>query len=80
MLAVFFDHFRRGLKVSQIIKGVKDPEYINTHFTGLFHKGPNHVVGIVPIADQVLAAQKHGEGGLFDIFFEGAGTLPWVLI
>jgi hypothetical protein len=43
-------------------------------------KGVGHVVGIVAVAHQVLGAQQHGEGGLFEVALQGADPLPGIFV
>ena len=52
---VGLDPLHAGLKISEIVQGVENAEDIDPDFAGLVHKGPDHIVGIVPVADQILA-------------------------
>ena len=43
-------------------------------------KGLNQVVGVVPIANQVLPPEQHLKGGFGYISFKGSESLPGVFI
>ncbi len=75
---VLFDDLHRGLEVAEVVERVKDPDDVDAVVAGTLHEGFHHVVGVVLVAHQVLPAQEHGEGGLFDVFFEGADAFPGV--
>ena len=49
----------RLLHVPHVVQRVKDPEHIHAVRRGPFNERIDHVVGIVPVADQILPAQQH---------------------
>ena len=64
MLAGFFHRFHGGFQVAQIVQGVEHPEHINTVVGGFLHKGFHHVIGVMPVTQQVLAPQQHLQAGV----------------
>ena len=80
MLAAFFDLLNNGLEVTVIVESIEGPEYIHSILGGPIYKSSCQIVGIVPIANQVLRSEQHGKGGFLNVAFQGAKTLPWILI
>ena len=66
------------LEVRQIVQGIEDAEDIDAVLRRTLHEGLDHVVGIVPIAQQVLTAQQHLVAGLGHGRLEPTQTLPGV--
>ena len=64
MLAGFFHRFHGGFQVAQIVQGVEHPEHINTVVGGFLHKSFHHVIGVMPVTQQVLAPQQHLQAGV----------------
>ena len=48
-----------GFQITQVIQGIKHPEYINAVLSRLGNKSLDHIVGIMAIAQQVLPTQQH---------------------
>jgi len=80
VLAVGPDAGGGGLEVAQVVQGVEDAEDVDPDLAGPVDEGPDDVVGVVPVADEVLAAQEHGEGGLPHVPLQDARPLPGVLV
>ena len=51
----------RGLRVPQVVEGVEDAEDVHAVLDGKLAEPLDDVVGVVPVADDVLAAEKHLE-------------------
>ncbi len=60
-LAGFERRLDGGFHVAHIVHGVEDAEHIDAIGRRARDKGLNDVVGIVPIANHILSAQKHLE-------------------
>ena len=79
-------HFADGpIEIADIVQRIEDAEDVDAVGRRPFDEFLQHIIGIVPIADQVLAAQQHlqpgvGHGGpqgpqpFPGIFFEEAQT------
>ena len=78
MAAVFLDRRNRRLDVARIVQRIEDPEDVDAVFAGKRHEAVDHVIGIVPVADKVLAAQEHLERGVFRPRLDGPQPLPGV--
>ncbi len=59
VLPVGLDPLHAGLEISEIVQGVEDPEDVDPDFAGFVHEGPDDVVGIIAVADQILSAEQH---------------------
>ncbi len=75
-----FGHLHGPGHVAHVVDGVKDAEDVNAVALGQHHEFLNDVVGIVLVADDVLAAQQHLEGGVGHLFLQLADALPGVLV
>jgi len=80
MFAAFFYHGDDCFKVAVIVQGIKGPEDIHTVGGGPLHESPGQIVCIIPISHQVLGPQQHGKRGFLHIAFQGANSLPGILI
>ena len=77
--AVAADRLQGGLHVARVVHGIKDAEDVHTVFDGALHKALHHVIGVVAVAEQVLAAQQHLQRGLGHRLFQLAQADPRVL-
>ena len=68
-----------GADVAQVVEGVENADDVHA----VLHRGPDEaahrVVGVVMVAQQVLAAQEHLELGVLQMGLDGAQALPGVL-
>jgi hypothetical protein len=48
-----------GLHVARVVHGVEDAEDVHAVFDGALHEALHHVIGVVAVAEQVLAAEQH---------------------
>ena len=69
MLAGFEHRLDRYLKVAQVVHGVEDTEHVHAVVRRFLYKRLDHVIRIVAVAEQVLAAQQHLDGGVGQGFF-----------
>ena len=76
MLAAGFDLAYGAVHVPDIVQGVEDAEDIDAVDGGALDEPFQHVVGIVPVANQVLSAQQHLQPGVGHGGAEGAEPLP----
>ena len=69
-----------GCKVAGVVQRVEDADDVDAVLHGFLHEGLDHVVGVVAVAEQVLAAQQHLQLGVLDAGANGAQALPRVLV
>ncbi|VGP43818.1 hypothetical protein SB01124_04112 [Klebsiella quasipneumoniae subsp. quasipneumoniae] len=77
--AVAADRLQGGLHVARVVHGVEDAEDVHAVFDGALHEAFDHVVGVVTVAEQVLAAEQHLQRGLRHRLFQLAQADPRVL-
>jgi len=75
----FLDDPHRGLEIAEIVEGVEHAKDVDPVVAGALDEGLHHVVGVVLVAHQVLAAQQHRKGRVLDVFFQRADAFPGVL-
>ncbi|GAS18772.1 hypothetical protein NGUA28_01459 [Salmonella enterica] len=68
-----------GFHIARVVHGVEDAEHVHTVFHRAFDEALHHVVGVMAVAEQVLAAQQHLQRGFGHGFFEFAQAQPRVL-
>ena len=78
--AGLFDGLHGPLDVAGIIQGVEDAHHVDAVFDGFLAEGVHHVVGIVLVAQQVLAAQQHLQLGIGHMLAQLAQPLPGILV
>ncbi len=64
--------------IARVVHGVEDAEDVHAVFDGALDKAGDHVIGVVAVAEQVLAAQQHLQRGFGHGFFEFAQAQPRV--
>ena len=79
MAAVFLDAFHRLLDIARIVQRVEHAENIHTVFAGQRDKTLHDIIGIVLVAEQILAAKQHLERSLLADLLDLAQTLPRIL-
>ncbi len=62
-----------------VVHGVEDAEHVHAVFDGALDEALHHVIGVVAVAEQVLAAEQHLQRGLRHGLFELAQADPGVL-
>ncbi|SXG01793.1 Uncharacterised protein [Klebsiella variicola] len=77
--AVAADRLQGGLHVARVVHGVEDAEDVHAVFDGALHEALHHVIGVVAVAEQVLAAEQHLQRGLRHRLFQLAQADPRVL-
>ena len=77
--AVAADRLQGGLHVARVVHGIEDAEDVHAVFDGALHEALHHVVGVVAVAEQVLAAEQHLQRGLRHRLFQLAQADPRVL-
>ncbi len=80
VLAGLLDRAHGGFHVAQIIQGIEDTEDIDATCRGALDEGLHHIIGVVTIAEQVLAAQQHLQRGVGHGFLERLQTRPGVFL
>ncbi|CQF62701.1 Uncharacterised protein [Salmonella enterica subsp. enterica serovar Typhimurium str. DT104] len=67
-----------GFHIARVVHGIEDAEHIHAVFHRAFDEALHHVIGVVAVAEQVLAAQQHLQRGFGHGFFELAQAQPRV--
>ncbi|MNT32231.1 hypothetical protein D3C72_1681010 [compost metagenome] len=78
MLAQLLDRLERGLQVARIVHRVEHAEHIDTIKGGALDEFLHHVIGVVPIAEQVLPTQEHLLAGIGHGLFQLTDAMPWI--
>ena len=68
------------LEVAHVVQGVEHAHDVDAVLDRLLHHGADHVVGVVLVAEEVLAAQQHLQAAVGRRLANGAQTLPGVLV
>ncbi|SLY46856.1 Uncharacterised protein [Klebsiella quasivariicola] len=79
MGAVAADRLQGGFHIARVVHGIEDTEDVHAVFDGAFDKALHHIVGVVAVAEQVLAAEQHLQRGLRHRLFQLAQADPRVL-
>ncbi|MNZ75478.1 hypothetical protein D3C78_939560 [compost metagenome] len=75
-----FHRFDGHAQVTHVVHGVEDAEHVDAVDRGLGDEGLDHVVAVVAVAQQVLAAQEHLQAGVRQRGAQLAQTLPRVFL
>jgi hypothetical protein len=78
VLAGGFHRFDGHAQVTHVVHGVEDAEHVDAVDRGLGDEGFDHVVAVVAVAQQVLAAQEHLQAGVGQRGAQLAQALPRV--
>ena len=68
------------LHVADVVERVEDAEDVDAPGVRLLDELLQDVVGVVPVADDVLPAQQHLEGGVGHLLLQLGDALPGVLL
>ncbi len=68
------------LQIAHVVEGVEDADDVDAVFHALAAEGVHHVVGVVLVAQDVLAAVEHLQLGVLHVLADGAQPLPGVLV
>ena len=80
VLLRLLDRLEGRLEVALVVERVEDAEDVDPGFGRLLDEGLDDVVGVVPVADEVLAAEQHLKRGLLDPLLELDEPLPGILV
>ena len=69
-----------GLDVPDVVERIEHTEDIDTVAVRRLHEPVDDLVGVVPVADKVLAAQKHLQRRAGTVLLDDAQTVPRVLV
>ena len=78
--AVFLGGLDGLLQIAHVVQRVEDADDVNAVFNALGAEGIHHVVGIVLVAQNVLAAEQHLQLGVLHMLADGAQALPRILV
>ena len=78
--AVFLGEADGGLEIARIIERIEDADHVDAVFNGFAAELFHHVVGIVFVAENVLAAEQHLQLGVGQCLTQRAEAVPRVLI
>ncbi|GAR61314.1 hypothetical protein NGUA15_03104 [Salmonella enterica] len=76
--AVAAHRLQGGFHIARVVHGIEDAEHVHAVFHRAFDKTLHHVIGVVAVAEQVLATQQHLQRGFGHGFFEFAQAQPRV--
>ena len=68
------------LQIAHVVERVENADDVNAVFNALGAERVHHVVGIVLVTQNVLAAEQHLQLGVLHMLADGAQTLPRVLV
>ena len=68
------------LQVPHVVEGVEDADDVDAVLNGLAAEGVHHVVGVVLVAQDVLAPEEHLQLGVGQVLAQGPQPLPGVLL
>ncbi|GAR61738.1 hypothetical protein NGUA15_03533 [Salmonella enterica] len=77
--AVAAHRLQGGFHIARVVHGVEDAEHVHAVFDSALSEAFHHVIGVVAVAEQVLAAQQHLQGGFGHGLFKLAQADPRVL-
>ncbi len=80
MLAGSLDRFNGHAQVTYVVHGIEDAEHVDTVDRCLGDERLDHVVAVVAVAQQVLAAQQHLQAGVGQRRAQLAQALPRVFL
>ncbi|CQM14611.1 Uncharacterised protein [Salmonella enterica subsp. enterica serovar Typhimurium str. DT104] len=76
--AVAAHRLQGGFHIARVVHGIEDAEHVHAVFHCPLNEAFHHVIGVVAVAEQVLAAQQHLQRGFGHGFFELAQAQPRV--
>ena len=76
--AVAAHRLQGGLHIARVVHGVEDAEHVHAVFDGALNEALHHVIGVVAVAEQILAAEQHLQRGLRHGLFQFAQADPGV--
>ena len=78
-LGILLDGLERSLQIAEIVQGVEDADDVDAVLDGQLDELLDHVVVVVLVAQQVLAAQQHLQAGVGHMLLDVAQPLPGIL-
>ncbi|GAS00307.1 hypothetical protein NGUA24_00693 [Salmonella enterica] len=76
--AVAAHRLQCGFHITRVVHGIEDAEHVHAVFHRPLNEAFHHIIGVVAVAEQVLAAQQHLQRGFGHGFFELAQADPRV--
>jgi hypothetical protein len=73
------DRLQRHLDIAHVVHGVEYPEYVHPVVGRTLHELRDHIVGVMAIAQNVLAAEQHLLRRIRHGFFQFPDPLPGIL-
>ncbi len=80
MLAGRLDRRDGGAQVAYVVHRVEDAEHVDAVDRRLGDEGAHHVITVMAVAEQVLAAQQHLQAGIGQRGAQLAQTLPGIFL
>ncbi len=76
--AVAAHRLQGGLHIARVVHGIEDAEHVHAVFHRPLNEAFHHIIGVMAVAEQVLAAQQHLQGSLRHGLFKLAQAQPRV--
>ncbi len=80
VLAGLFHGVHGPLQVAGVVQRIEHAEHVHAVLGSFVDEAVNHIIGVVAITQQVLAAQQHLGWGVLQILLEGAQALPGIFV
>jgi len=80
VLVRLLDPPNHGLEIPKVVEGIEHAKHIHPVRRRPIHERLDHIIGIVAVAHQILAAQEHRERRLDHVLLQGAEPLPGILV
>ena len=77
--AVFLGRLNSLFQIADVVESVENADDVDAVFDGLGAEGVHHVVGVMLIAQDVLAPEQHLQFCVLHVLADGAQALPGVL-
>ena len=68
------------LQIAHVVERIENTDDVDAVFHGMLHELAHHIIGIVLVAQNVLAAQEHLELGIGHLGADLAQTLPRIFL
>ena len=78
MLVLLLDRAQCRLQVAHIVHRIEHAEHVHTVHRSALDKFFHHIIGVVPVTENILAAEQHLLRRIRHGFFQFADALPGI--